>query len=200
MDIRESVVHTLQCESDIVSDLIKTVDQEQIEKVIAALMDCKGKVIITGCGTSGVAAQKIEHTLSCVNCPALFLSPSNALHGGMGVVAKEDILIMLSKGGHTKELDDMVAPCKERGAFLISVTENEESYMAKESDLVLKIKVDKEPDDYNVLATGSIVGTIAVFDAIAIVISRLKGFSRDGFLKIHPGGDVGKRLAEGDNR
>lgn len=198
MDIRESVVHTLQCESDIVSDLIKTVSEEQVEQVVQALVNCKGKVIISGCGTSGVAAQKIEHTLSCVDCPALFLSPSNALHGGMGVVQKDDVLILLSKGGHTRELDDMVAPCKERGALLVVVTENEESYMAKESDILLKIKVDKEPDDYNVLATGSIIGTIAVFDAIAIVISRLKGFSREGFLKIHPGGDVGKRLAEGE--
>lgn len=196
MDIRESIVHTLRCEAEIVAELEKTVSEDQIEKVIDALMNCKGKVILSGCGTSGVAAQKIEHTLSCVNCPALFLSPSNALHGGMGVVGKDDILILLSKGGHTRELDDMVAPCKERGAFLIAVTENKDSYMAKESNLILNIKVDKEPDEYNVLATGSIIGTLAVFDAIAIVISRLKGFSQEGFLKIHPGGDVGKRLSE----
>lgn len=196
MDIRKSVLHTLRCESDIIAELEKTVSEEQIERVIDALMNCRGKVILSGCGTSGVAAQKIEHTLSCVNCPALFLSPSNALHGGMGVVQKGDILILLSKGGHTRELDDMVAPCKERGAFLIAVTENENSYMAKESDLMLNIRVDKEPDEYNVLATGSIIGTLAVFDAIAIVISRLKGFSQEGFLKIHPGGDVGKRLSE----
>ena len=154
------------------------------------------KVILTGCGTSGTAAQKIEHTLSCVDCPALFLSPANALHGGMGVVQKDDILVLLSKGGHTEELNKMIAPCKERGALLIAVTENEESYMAKESDLVLKIKVEKEPDEYNVLATGSILATLAVFDAIAIAISRMKGFSQKGFLKIHPGGDVGKRLSE----
>lgn len=196
MNIRESVVHTLECEADIISELVKTVPEEQMEAVINALMNCKGKVILSGCGTSGVAAQKIEHTLSCVECPALFLSPSNALHGGMGVVQKEDILILLSKGGHTKELDQMVKPCKERGAMLIAVTENENSYMAKESDLMLNIRVDKEPDEYNVLATGSIIGTLAVFDAIAIVISRMKGFSRQGFLKIHPGGDVGKRLSE----
>ncbi len=196
MDIRESVLHTLQCESEIIAELEKTVSEEQIEKVIDALMNCRGKVILSGCGTSGVAAQKIEHTLSCVDCPALFLSPSNALHGGMGVVQKDDILILLSKGGHTKELDEMVGPCKERGAFLIAVTENEESYLAKESDLMLNIRVAREPDEYNVLATGSIIGTLAVFDAIAIAISRLKGFSEKGFLKIHPGGDVGKRLSE----
>ena len=196
MDIRKSVLHTLQCESEIIAELEKTVSEEQIEKVIDALMNCRGKVILSGCGTSGVAAQKIEHTLSCVDCPALFLSPSNALHGGMGVVQKDDILILLSKGGHTRELDEMVAPSKERGALLIAVTENEESYMAKESDLMLNIRVEKEPDEYNVLATGSIIGTLAVFDAIAIVISRLKGFSQEGFLKIHPGGDVGKRLSE----
>lgn len=196
MNIRESILHTFQCEADIVSELAETMDEGQMEHVIEVLMNCKGKIILSGCGTSGVAAQKIEHTLSCVDCPSLYLSPSNALHGGMGVVKKDDILILLSKGGHTRELDQMVGPCKERGAFLISVTENEECYMAKNSDLVLKVKVEKEPDEYNVLATGSIVGTIAVFDAIAIVISRLKGFSKEGFLKIHPGGDVGKRLAE----
>ena len=173
MNIRESVVHTLRCESEIIAELEKTVSEEQIEKVMNAFLNCKGKVILTGCGTSGTAAQKIEHTLSCVDCPALFLSPANALHGGMGVVQKDDILVLLSKGGHTEELN-----------------------MAKESDLVLKIKVEKEPDEYNVLATGSILATLAVFDAIAIAISRMKGFSQKGFLKIHPGGDVGKRLSE----
>ena len=196
MNIRESVVHTLRCESEIIAELEKTVSEEQIEKVMNVFLNCKGKVILTGCGTSGTAAQKIEHTLSCVDCPALFLSPANALHGGMGVVQKDDILVLLSKGGHTEELNKMIAPCKERGALLIAVTENEESYMAKESDLVLKIKVEKEPDEYNVLATGSILATLAVFDAIAIAISRMKGFSQKGFLKIHPGGDVGKRLSE----
>ena len=82
MNIRESVVHTLRCESEIIAELEKTVSEEQIEKVMNAFLNCKGKVILTGCGTSGTAAQKIEHTLSCVDCPALFLSPANALHGG----------------------------------------------------------------------------------------------------------------------
>ena len=196
MNIRESIEHTLQCESDIIAELKRTVPEEQIEKVIDVFMNCKGKVVLTGCGTSGIAAQKIAHTLNCVNCPSLFLSPSNALHGGMGVVQKGDILVLLSKGGHTSELNQMIEPCRERGAYLMAVTENEDSYMAKECDLVLKIRVNKEPDEYNVLATGSILATLSIFDSIAIVISHLKGFSQKGFLKIHPGGDVGKRLGE----
>lgn len=196
MDVRDSIISTLRRESEVISALIDSVEEKQIEEVIRAFMECTGKIILSGCGTSGAAAQKIEHTLSCVGCPSFFLSPSNALHGGMGVIRENDIVLLLSKSGYTTEINSMIKPCRKRGALLVAVTENENSELAQTCDLLLKIKTGEEPDDHNILATGSIVATIAVFDAIAIAITRLRGFSEAEFLTIHPGGGVGKRLAE----
>lgn len=195
MDIRTSIEDTFQREADTIRNLAETVDQGQMENVMRTLMECSGKIIVSGCGTSGAAAEKIKHTLSCAGCPAFFLSPSYALHGGMGVVQKEDVLVLLSNGGRTDEINRMIEPCRTLGAKVIAVTGDETSPMAENSDLVLKVRVEKEADDHNILATGSILAVLAVFDAIAIAITRLRGFSEQEFLRIHPGGGVGKRLA-----
>jgi len=197
MDINSSIDDTLQCEADIINNLQKSVSKEQLVKVVNAIHDCKGKIITTGCGTSGTAAQKIAHTLCCIECPACFLSPANALHGGLGLVQKNDIVIMISKGGNTNELDKMMLSCRVKGVTVIVVTETQESLLADKCDILLKLKVEKEPDDFNMLATGSTLAVIAVFDAISIAVMRLKNYSKDDFLLIHPGGDVGKRLYEG---
>jgi len=192
--IIDSVNDTLIKESGAIEEIKNNLDEEQVNKVIELIMDCKGKVITTGCGTSGAAAKKIAHTLSCIECPALFLSPSNAVHGGLGVVQNQDIVIVFSKGGETQEINDLIPICKVKGATIIAITESEDSYMAREADALLKIKVSKEPDDFNMLATSSILATIAVFDAICIAITRFRGFTKEEFAVIHPGGKVGNRL------
>ena len=192
--IIDSVNDTLIKESEAIEEIKKNLDEEQVNKVVELIMDCKGKVITTGCGTSGAAAKKIAHTLSCIECPALFLSPSNAVHGGLGVVQKQDIVIVFSKGGETQEINDLIPSCKVKGATIIAITESEESYMAREADALLKIKISKEPDDFNMLATSSILATIAVFDAICIAITRFRGFTKEEFALIHPGGKVGNSL------
>lgn len=183
-------------EAEILEKLCNTIEPDQVNSVLEALLNLKGKVVLTGCGTSGTAAVKIEHTLSCVGCPAFFLSPSNALHGGLGVVTEDDLVVLISKGGYTKELDDMIPALKLSKAKILAVTENSESVIAKAADLLLKVKIDREPDAYNILATGSTMAVIAVFDAIAIAITQARGFSEKHFLTIHPGGEVGKRLLE----
>ena len=196
MTAKESFLDTLTKEADIVRALTESMDMDSMREVMEMLMNCEGVIGVAGCGTSGAAATKIVHTLSCVQCPAMFMSPANANHGEMGAIREGDIVILISKGGKTNELQSMIAPCQSRGAKVIVVTENEASPMGLAADKVLKIKVKEEPDDYNILATGSTMAVIAVFDAIAIGITRARGFSKEEFLRIHPGGDVGKRLAK----
>lgn len=195
MTFWESVTDTWRAEALIVSSLEETVDSKRLELLMNKILDGKGKVFTTGCGTSGTAAVKIAHTLSCVECPALFMAPAEALHGGLGAVTKADMVILLSKGGHSEEMDLILKSCKEKGVFTIGVTENENSILARECNLFLKVKAEKEPDDFNMLATASTMAVIAVFDALAIAITRLRGYEKEAFLRNHPGGQVGKQLS-----
>lgn len=195
MDFKESVSDTLKAESDIISYLSSSIDFSQLEKLAQLIADCSGKVILSGCGTSGTACKKIVHTLNCVEQPSYFLSPAEALHGGLGTLAENDILILVTKGGRTEELDQIFIAAKQKRVKIVAITENEGSMIARRADLFLKVKVEREPDDFNMLATGSTLAVISLFDAISIYIMRKQKYNKEQFLLNHPGGDVGKRLA-----
>lgn len=195
MDFKESVSDTLKAESDIISYLNTSIDFSQLEKLAQLIADCSGKVILSGCGTSGTACKKIVHTLNCVEQPSYFLSPAEALHGGLGTLAENDILILVTKGGRTEELDQIFIAAKQKRVKIVAITENEGSMIARRADLFLKVKVEREPDDFNMLATGSTLAVISLFDAISIYIMRKQKYNKEQFLLNHPGGDVGKRLA-----
>ncbi|GAG99941.1 unnamed protein product [marine sediment metagenome] len=122
------------------------------------------------------------------------MSTEVAVHGGLGVLQKNDIIIALSRGGKTKEILDIIPAIKEKGAKLITVTENEESELAIAGDLILKIKIDKEADSFNMLATSNTMAILAVFDAIMVLIMIQESYKKDQFAVIHPGGAVGERL------
>jgi D-arabinose 5-phosphate isomerase GutQ len=143
------------------------------------------------------AARKIAHSLSCVERPALFLSPGDCVHGGLGAVQPDDIVVAISKGGSTREIINILGAVKTKKAFLIGVTENPDSVLAKQSDLLMRVKVDKEPDPFNMLATASTMAVIAVFDAVCIALMEATGYTREQFAVIHPGGAVGDRLLGG---
>ena len=189
-----SIKNTLTIESQSIEKLKDTLSEEVLLQVIELIGNCKGKVLVSGCGTSGVAAKKIAHSLCCVERPATFLSPCDAVHGQLGMLQKEDILILISKGGNTPEITNLIPACKEKEAKLIGITENDESVLAKQSDILLKIKVDKEPCPFNMLATASTLAVIATFDAIAIVLMFYTNYTREQFAIIHPGGAVGEKL------
>ena len=112
----DSVKTVLQKEAAEIQKLADHLNQDDVNQMLLLLNECNGKVITCGCGTSGAAAKKIAHTLNCINRPAFFLSPSDALHGGMGVLQKDDLIIFFSKGGHTVELESMIDSCKRRGS------------------------------------------------------------------------------------
>jgi KpsF/GutQ family protein len=177
-----------------IKDLQKNIDKESFLKCVKKIASCKGRVITSGCGTSAVAAKKISHSLSCIERPSFFLSPSDAVHGALGSVQGKDIVILISKGGGTREIIQMIPALKAKKAFIIGVTENESSKLSEECDLLLKVRVNKEADDFNMLATTSTMAVIVVFDAICICLMKYMDYSKDKFSVIHPGGAVGKRL------
>ena len=174
--------------------LCDTLDPESIEGCVRLIAGCKGRIITAGVGTSGAAARKISHSLSCIECPAFFLDPGDSVHGALGVAQPGDVAILISKGGGTREIVNMIGALETKEVSIIGVTENAESVLAKHSDTVLHVKVMKEADSFNMLATTSTMAVVAVFDAICIVLMKYKGYTREQFAIIHPGGAVGDRL------
>jgi D-arabinose 5-phosphate isomerase GutQ len=197
MDTRELLRNTWAREAEAVAGLAETVDYGAIEAVIDAIAGCKGRVITVGAGTSGAAARKIAHSLCCIERPALFMSPADAVHGGLGVVQPGDVVVAISKGGNTREIANMLDAVAAKRATLVGVTENGESLLARRSDIWLKVRVAREPDEFNMLATASTMAVVAVFDAICIALMRRTGYTREQFAIIHPGGAVGDRLRAG---
>lgn len=193
-ELKSVIDNTLKMESEAIIEVLNSYDTEAVEKVFNAIREAKGNILVTGCGTSGEAAKKIVHMLACAERPAYFLNPAEALHGGLGAVQENDVVVMVTKGGETGELTVMLPALKIKKAIIIGVTENENSTLAKQSDIFLKIKISREPDDFNMLATSSITALLAMFDAITIAIMKKNNFTREQFALIHPGGAVGKRL------
>lgn len=198
-EIIQEVRRTIQMEAEAVKTLLDTVDMEKVAAAVEKIGTMKGKVVAAGCGTSAMGARKIVHSLNCIERPAVFLTPSDAVHGGLGVLQKEDILILVSKGGNTGELAQLIPACRAKGAYLIGVTENEDSLIGREADLCLRVKVDREPCHFNMLATSSTMAVVSVFDAICIALMTYTGYTREQFAVIHPKGAVGERLLKKEN-
>jgi len=183
-------------EADSVRRLCETIAPRVLAQCVEAIARCEGRVLTAGCGTSAAAARKIAHSLCCIERPALFLAPGDALHGGLGLAQRGDVAVLISKGGNTREIVSLLEPLKAKGVTIIGVTENPDSDVGQGADIVLKVKVEREPDPFNMLATASTLSVIAVFDAICIALMKVTGYSRSQFAVIHPGGAVGERLIE----
>lgn len=181
-------------EANTLKYIANNIDYNEISHVFNLIEKCKGKVIVSGCGTSGMAAKKIVHTLNVVEVPAVYMSPADAPHGGSGVITNQDLVILISKGGETEEINKLVDIVKTRGSKIIGVTEKKNSYLGQNSNCVLQVIVDQESDDFNMMATSSTLAVISVFDAISVLLARAKHYTKEEFLKIHPGGEVGKKL------
>lgn len=176
--------------------LAEYIEPETFARCVRLLGDHTGRIFTAGVGTSAAAARKIAHTLSCIERPACFLSPGDAVHGGLGAVENGDICILLSKGGGTAEIVGLLPSLRKKGAYVIGVTEEPGSVLGKGSDLLLKVKIEKEADSFNMLATTSTMAVVALFDALSIALVDYTGFSKERFLTIHPSGAVGARLAD----
>jgi len=160
------------------------------------LLNCPGHVIVAGSGTSHTIAARMAHLLSCSGVPALFLHPGDTQHGSAGALKAGDVLIAISRGGETNEVNHLAGIARKRGATVIGLTARPDSSMARLSDLVLVVTVPEDVDPYGMISTGSSLGNAAYGDALATVLLHLTGYSREAFGETHPGGIVGKMLAE----
>ena len=163
-------------------------------EAVSLLAQCAGRVVVTGMGKSGIIARKLSATLSSTGTSAIFLHPAEALHGDLGVVQAGDVVVALSQSGETEELVRLLAAIRRIGAKLISMTGNPESTLARASDVALSTRVATEACPMNLAPTASTTATLALGDALALALSRRKGFKEENFADLHPGGLLGKRL------
>ena len=188
------VVELLKLEADAIERAAMRLDEESVESAVSLLACCESKVIVVGVGKSGVIAQKIAQTLTSTGTVAVFVHPSDALHGSLGMVTAGDIVIALSNSGETDEILAILPAFKQRGVSLISIIGNTDSTLAAHSDIVLDASVDKEACPLNLAPTTSTTVALAIGDAIAMTLMEAKGQTEEDFAANHPAGRLGKRL------
>lgn len=169
---------------------------ERVADVASLLLSCQGHILVTGAGTSRAIAQRLAHLLSCSGTPALFISAADGLHGGSGAVTPNDVVYIISKGGHSAEVNQFAGIAQARGARLVAQTENPDSPLARMCDAVLVVKAVGEVDPYGMVATGSSLVNAAAGDALCVLLLELRGYTQEKFGQTHPQGAVGRKLAE----
>ncbi|HEU4869654.1 MAG TPA: SIS domain-containing protein, partial [Pyrinomonadaceae bacterium] len=184
----------LRIESEAIAQTATRLDQAQVERVVELLAQCKGKVVILGVGKSGIIGQKIAATMTSAGTAALYLHPSDALHGGLGIVQPDDVVIVLSNSGETDEIVAMLPYLKNRGVPIVAIVGNLNSTVARRSDAVLDASVDQEACPLNLAPTTSTTVALAIGDALAMTVMKVKGLTSDDFAVNHPAGRLGKRL------
>ena len=180
-------------EAEALSFAWENMDKEAFSKAVAALKGAE-RIAASGCGHTGIACRHFAHLMCCIERPARFISPAEAVHGATGYIQKGDVVLLASRGGKTAELMPIMDICRRKGATIISITENLSSPLAQGSDIVLPMKINRETDKYNSQGTTSFIVTNAIFDALQAALIEETGYKNEQFAVIHPGGAVGERL------
>lgn len=188
------VQNLLRIESDAIAQTATRLDPLAVERVVDLLASCKGKAVILGVGKSGIIGQKIAATMTSAGTAALYLHPSDALHGGLGIVQPNDVVIVLSNSGETDEIVAMLPYLKNRQVAIVAIVGNLNSTLARRADVVLDASVDKEACPLNLAPTTSTTVALAIGDALAMTVMKVKGLTSDDFAVNHPAGRLGKRL------
>jgi arabinose-5-phosphate isomerase len=188
------VQELLRLESNAIAQTATRLDAAQVERVVDLIAGCKGNVVILGVGKSGIIGQKIAATLTSTGTAALYLHPSDALHGGLGIVQTNDVVIVLSNSGETDEIVGMLPYLKNRQVAIIAIVGNLNSTLAQRADAVLDASVDQEACPLNLAPTTSTTVALAIGDALAMTVMKVKGLTTDDFAVNHPAGRLGKRL------
>lgn len=164
------------------------------EEAVRSIFNSKGRVIVTGIGKSANIAQKIVSTLNSTGTPAIFMHAADAIHGDLGIILKDDIVLTISKSGNTPEIKVLLPLIKYRGNQIIAITGNMDSFLAKQADFVLNVSVEREACPNNLAPTTSTTAQLVMGDALAVCLLEMRGFSPEDFAKVHPGGALGKML------
>jgi arabinose-5-phosphate isomerase len=197
-DAREFARKVLRTEADAILGLVPTLD-EQFDRALDLLHDCAGRVVVTGMGKSGIIAHKLAATFSSTGTPALFLHAAEAVHGDLGMVQTNDVVVALSYSGETEELIRLLEAIRRIGARLIAITGHPGSTLGTASDVTLTCAVAEEACPMNLAPTASTTATLALGDALAMALAQRKGFQAEHFAHLHPGGRLGKRLMRVDS-
>ena len=184
----------LRLESDAIAQTAVRLQRDEIERVMQLLAACKGKIVILGVGKSGIIAQKIAATMTSTGTGALYLHPSDALHGGIGIINSDDVVMILSNSGETDEIVEMLPYLKRRQVPIIALVGNLNSTLARRADAVIDGFVNQEACPLNLAPTTSTTVALALGDALAMTLMQVKGLTPDDFAVNHPAGQLGKRL------
>jgi arabinose-5-phosphate isomerase len=191
--ILQIALRTIETEAQAIGGLAKYLNSD-FEKAVTSILNCKGRVVISGIGKSAVIAQKIVATLNSTGTPSIFMHAADAIHGDLGMIQQEDIVLIISKSGESPEIKVLVPLIRNFGNILISIVGNTASYLAKQSNIVLNTTVEQEACPNNLAPTSSTTAQLVMGDALAVCLMETKGFTGNDFAKFHPGGMLGKKL------
>jgi arabinose-5-phosphate isomerase len=193
LSVKQIALTTIQLEAGAIAALASYINDD-FEKAVRVIADCKGRIVVSGIGKSAVIAQKIVATLNSTGTPSVFMHAGDAIHGDLGMVLQDDVVIILSKSGESPEIKVLVPLIKNFGNTLIAIVGNIDSYLAVQSTIILNTTVTQEACPNNLAPTSSTTAQLVMGDALAICLMELKGFQSDDFAKFHPGGALGKKL------
>jgi len=191
--IKQIALRTIELESQSISGLSNFINDD-FEKAISAIANNKGRLVISGIGKSAVIAQKIVATLNSTGTPSIFMHAADAIHGDLGIVQQDDVVMIISKSGESPEIKVLVPLIKNFKNVLIGMIGSIDSYLAKQSDIILNTTVEQEACPNNLAPTSSTTAQLVMGDALAVCLMEMKGFNSDDFAKFHPGGTLGKKL------
>ena len=192
-NIKKIAQDVLLNESQAIQNLSQFID-DNFEACVHEIYSAKGRVVITGIGKSAIIANKIVATLNSTGTPALFMHAADAIHGDLGMIQQDDIVICISKSGNTPEIKVLVPLLKRRGSKLVALVSNVKSYLAEQADFVLNATIGEEACPNNLAPTTSTTAHLALGDALAVCLLELRNFSSEDFAQYHPGGSLGKQL------
>lgn len=193
---KEALIQAKQAyitESECIARMLEYFDEEVYSKAVSLLKDAP-RIGTSGCGHSGIICQHFAHLMCCIERPARFISPAEAVHGATGFLQKGDVMVLASRGGKTKELLPIVDICRKKGIHIIVITENMESPLALNADVVIKQYVNRETDKYNCQGTTSSTSLCVIFHVLQTALIEETDFQNEQFAVVHPGGAVGERL------
>ncbi|SFV64582.1 Arabinose 5-phosphate isomerase [hydrothermal vent metagenome] len=193
MNYKTIAQETLNIEADTLREASQKIGNE-FDKAVAMILGCRGKLVVSGVGKSGLIGAKMAATFASTGTPSFFLHPTEALHGDLGMIGKDDVVLAISYSGESEELSSILPHIKRFGTPLIGMTRDENSTLGAYSDLVIKVEVEKEACPLNIAPTSSTTLTLALGDALAVCLMKARDFQKSDFASFHPGGALGKKL------
>lgn len=193
MDIQEIAKKTIKIEEEAIKGLVDVID-ETFENAVRVIFNCKGRLVVTGIGKSALIGQKIVATLNSTGTPAIFMHAADAVHGDLGMIREDDIVLCISKSGESPEIKVLLPFVKSYSNQVIAIVSHPESYLSLHADHSLIIPITEEADPNNLAPTASTTAQMVIGDAIAMSLLAMRGFSSQHFAKFHPGGSLGKQL------